>query len=240
MADTLDLGYGASADNANPYAGPNPYLENVVDLTSRDLVKNFEQTALPSFNAAMVRSGSFGNSGLQELTERGQHMLQQNLADASSKIRFNDYSQQANMWQADANRDEQQRQFDLGYGRTLYNDAFGQNQQQLQTGLGLIGMLNGYNAQDMALAQQQQDAPLNYWQQFMQGANAAGSGGGQSVTTQGTTSNPVGTALGGAQLGSSFQNWWNQNNSGSGGITGTGGASGMAAYGAPAQGSFLS
>lgn len=232
---TLDLGYGANADDANPYLGQNnPYLQNIVDLTSRDLVDNYNRVVTPAQNQAAIRSGSFGNTGLDEMNMAQQKQLQTSLADSASKLRFNDYTQQQQMYQTDANRNEQQRQFDLGYGRSLYNDAYGQNLQNLQTGLGLINTLNGYNTQDINNSTTQQNAPLQYWQQFMQGANAAGSGGGQSVTTQGTTSNPIGAALGGAQLGNSFGNWWNNGGGGSAntGITGTSGGSGMANYGA--------
>lgn len=221
MADTTNLGLGGVQ---NPFLGAeNPYLQNAIDLSGRDLVNNFNRSALPAYNAAMVNSGSFGNSGLQELTQAGQQNLQTSLGDMASKLRFNDYNQQGQLFQNQQNFNEGQRQFDLGFGRGVYNDAYSQNMNNLQTGIGLLGTLQGYNAQDINNTTTQQNAPMNYWQQFAQGANAIGSGGGQSVGQQGTTSNPFMSALGGAQLGNQAMNWWNQNNGG-GGITGTNGA----------------
>lgn len=227
MADTLDLGFGAAADAGNPY------LQNIIDLSSRDLVDNYNRVVTPAQNAAAVRSGSFGNSALGELAQADQKNLQTSLGDLSSKLRFNDYTSARDF-------NEGQRQFDLGYGRSLFNDAYGQNMGNLQAGLGLIGALQGFNASDITNATTQQNTPMEYWQRFANGASALGSGG-TTTTTQGTTSNPVGAALGGAQLGSSFYNygqnngWWGSNS----GITGTSGQSGVNAYGAPPTGSFL-
>ena len=214
MADPIDLGYGAAADNTNPFLGAeNPYLQNVVDLTTRDMTDAYNRTVVPAQNAAALRSGSFGNSGLAELARADAKGLQTSIGDAASKLRFNDYTQRQGMYQFQKQLDEGQRQFDLNYGRGLFNDSYAQNMGNLQTGLGLIGMLNGFNEQDINNSTTQQNAPLQYWERFSQGANSLGQGYGTNTTTQGTTSNPVGTALGGAQLGNSFQNWWNKNNS---------------------------
>lgn len=240
MADPIDLGYGADADNTNPYLGAgNPYLQNVVDLTTRDMTDAYNRTVVPAQNAAALRSGSFGNSGLQELAQADARGLQTSIGDAASKLRFNDYTQQQDMYRWQRGLDEGQRQFDLGYGRNLFNDSYTQNMGNLQTGLGLIGLLNGFNTQDITNATTEQNTPMQYWERFANGASALGSGG-TTNTTQGTTSNPVGAALGGAQLGNSFQNWWNQSNGGNTtGITGTSGQSGVSAYGATPSGSFL-
>lgn len=217
MADMLDLGYGAAADNTNPYLGTgNPYLQNIVDLTTRDMTDAYNRTAVPAQNAAALRSGSFGNSGLQELAQADARGLQTSIGDAASKLRFNDYTQQQDMYRYQTGLDEGQRQFDLNYGRNLFNDSYAQNMGNLQTGIGLLGTLQGFNANDITNTTNQQNTPLQYWQQFMNGANAIGQGYGTSTSTQGTTSNPVGAALGGAQLGNSFQNWWTKNNSGTG------------------------
>lgn len=195
------------AVSTNPYLGQNnPYLQQVIDLSSRDMVDNFNRTAMPAYNAAMVKSGSFGNSGIDELTRAGQSQLQQNLGDLSSKLRFNDYQQQQSMYQ-----------WDQGFDRSLYNDAFSQNQQNLQTGIGLLGALQGYNANDYTTATGVQNTPLNYLTQFSNLAGAAGRGGQtQTTSSTGGGSSPLTSAIGGAQLGSSFADWWGRSGSGSG------------------------
>jgi len=220
MADVTNLGLGGVQ---NPFLGTdNPYLTGAIDAASQDMVRNYNLTTQPAFNAGMVRSGSFGNSAIDELNRNAQSQLQSNLGDLASKFRYNDYNNQGQMWQNQQNFNEGQRQFDLGFGRNVYNDAYSQNMNNLQTGISLLGTLGGYNATDINNATTQQNAPMNYWQQFANGANAIGSGGGSSVGTQGTTSNPFMSAAGGAQLGNAAMNWWNQNNGG-GGITGTNG-----------------
>ena len=246
MADPIDLGYGAAADNTNPFLGEaNPYLQDVVDLTTRDMTDAYNRTVVPAQNAAALRSGSFGNSGLAELAQADARGLQTSIGDPASKLRFNDYTQRQGMYQFQKQLDENQRQFDLGYGRSLFNDAYGQNMGNLQAGLGLLGTLQGFNANDITNTTNQQNAPLQYWQQFMNGANGIGQGYGTTTAVQGTTSNPVGAALGGAQLGSSLYNygqnngWWGSNSGNTTGITGTSGQSGVNAYGAPPSGSFL-
>lgn len=226
MADVTNLGLGGVQ---NPFMGvDNPYLQNAIDLSSRDLVNNYNRTVLPAQNAAAIRSGSFGNSGLDEMNMAQQQQLQTSLGDLSSKLRFNDYQTQAGLFNNQRDFGEGQRQFNLGFGRNVFNDAYSQNMNNLQTGIGLLGTLGGYNATDINNATTQQNAPMTYWQQFSNGASALGNGG-TTTTQQGTSSNPFMSAIGGAQLGNQAMNWWNQNNGS--GITGTGGASGMANYG---------
>ena len=208
MADISNLGMGG-----NPFLGQgNPYLQQNIDAASADMVKNYNLGAVPAGNAAMLRSGSFGNSGLQEMQARDADMLQKNLGNLSNTARFNDYNQQQGMFQWQKGFDENSRQFDLGFDRATYNDAFGQNQQNLQTGLGLLGMLNGLNTQDITNSTNYQNTPLNYLTQFSNMSGAMGRGGQTStVSGGGGGTDPITSALGGAQIGSSL---WNRYNGG--------------------------
>lgn len=238
MADATNLGLGGVQ---NPFLGTdNPYLTKAIDMASGDLLRNFNLSAQPAYNAAMVRSGSFGNSGLDELNRNAQSQLQTSLGDTASKLRFNDYQTQAGLFNNQRDFNEGQRQFDLGFGRNVYNDAYSQNMNNLQTGISLLGTLGGYNASDISNTTNQQNAPLNYWNQFSQGANSIGQGYGTTTGTQGTTSNPFMSAIGGAQLGNQAMNWWNQNNGSNSGITGTNGGSGMANYGSAPTTNYFS
>ncbi|WP_431509750.1 hypothetical protein [Variovorax sp. DAIF25] len=198
--DTSNLGMGGNPFLSKP-GQTNPYLQDIIDLSSRDLVNNFNATTQPAFNAAMVRSGSFGNSGIDAANARAASGLQTNLGDLSSKLRFNDYTQQQDMYKWQKGFDENGRQFDLGFDRATYNDAFGQNQQNLQTGLGLLGLLSGANDSDLAAGGAIRDTPLNYLTQFGNLGSTIGRGGQTQQTTQTGTSSPITGALGGAQLG---------------------------------------
>lgn len=96
------------------------------------------------------------------------------------------------------------------------NLALGQQQLGLN---GLFGVLDrqyqyGQGAQNTANTMQ--NTPMNYWQQFGQGANSLGQSGGTSMTTGTQANNPYASALGGAQLANA---WYNQ--SGNGNIGGT-------------------
>jgi hypothetical protein len=181
----------------NPYLGvDNPYLTDKINLAQGDLVRNFNLTAQPAFNAALVRSGSFGNSGVQELNENARRDLQANLGRISTDFRGADYNNQQGMYR-----------WDQEFNRNLYNDAYGQQQQDLQTQIGLLDRSQAYLGQDVNNANTIQNVPLNYWQQFSNQANAIGQGYG-TTTQQGGGSNPWVSALGGAQLGSAIQRGW--------------------------------
>jgi hypothetical protein len=181
----------------NPYLGvDNPYLTQKVDQAQGDLIRNYNLIAQPQFNSAMVRSGSFGNSGVQQLNENAQRDLQANMGRISTDLRGADYNNQQNMYR-----------WDQEFGRSLYNDAYGQQQQDLQTQLGLLDRTQAYNSQDITNATNIQNAPMNYWQQFSNQANAIGQGYG-TQTQAGGGSNPWVSALGGAQLGRSLANNW--------------------------------
>ncbi len=226
MTDPYNLGLGTTA--TNPYLSTpgktNPNLQAIIDMSSRDLVNNYNETTQPAFNAAMVRSGSFGNSGIDAANARAASGLQTSLGDLSSKLRFNDYTQQQDMYRWQQQQDAANGQWNLGFGRTLYNDAFGQNQQNLQTGIGLLGTLAGYNQNDLQTSTDVRNTPLNYQQQFGNLANALGRGGQTQTTTQQGSSSPLVGAMGGAQLANS---WWNQNQGNTwGGINGSAAANG--------------
>jgi len=212
-----NMGLGA----ANPFLGAdNPYLQSIIDLSSKDMVDNFNRTVIPAGNKAMVASGSFGNAGLQEMERAAASDLQGNLGDLASKLRFNDYGQQQQMFQWDQNQQEGTRRWDLGFDRDIFNDAYSQNMGNLQAGMGLIDAMGRYTGNDITNATTQQNTPLNYWSQFQNAANGLARGFGTQTNTTGTTSNPLATALGGAQLGSS---WWNSSNPSSGGGGGSSG-----------------
>jgi hypothetical protein len=211
--DPYNLGLGTTA--TNPYIGQaNPNLEGVVNQVTGDLTKQFNLTAQPAYNAGMIKSGSFGNSAIDELNRNAQDQLQKSIGDASSKLRFNDYTQQQQMYQWQQQQDANNQQWNLGFGRNLSNDAYGQSMGNLQAGIGLLGTLGGYNQQDIANSTTQQNAPLQYWQQFQNAANGLANGFGSTTSTAGTTSNPLASLLGGAQLGNS---WWNSRNTGTSG-----------------------
>src|ERR1700704_3526555 len=95
-AQQSNLGMGA-----NPFLGNggSPYLQNMIDQSSQDVVKNYNLTQQPAFNAAMVNSGSFGNEGVNQMNQQAQNMLQKNLGQLSTGMRQQDYTNQQNQYQ---------------------------------------------------------------------------------------------------------------------------------------------
>src|SRR4051812_29991817 len=138
-------------DYTNPFLGKeNPYLQQTIDKAQGDLVRNYNLTTQPAYNSAMVRSGSFGNAGVQQMNESAQKNLQGSLGDVSNSMRMQDYGRQQDMFPW-ANE----------FNRNLYNDAYSHNMNNLTTGVGLLGTLSGYNANDLTNANNIHNTPLN-------------------------------------------------------------------------------
>lgn len=189
---------------SNPYLGQdNPYLTGMIDKAQGDVVRNYNLSTQPAYNSAMVRSGSFGNAGVQEMNQNAQSQLQQNLGNISNQMRGQDYQNQQQMYQWD-------QQFD----RSLYNDAYGQNRQDYMDAMGLLGGQQQATQNDISNAGNIQNTPMQYWQQFSNGANSIGQGYGNS-SVQGSGS-PILGAIGGAQLGQAAMNSYKQGGWGGG------------------------
>jgi hypothetical protein len=176
---------------SNPFLGKdNPYLQNVIDSTLGDVTRNYNLAVKPQTESAMVRSGSFGNSGLQQMQGEQQRQLAQTLGNTASNLRANDYNQQQQMYQ-----------WDQGFNKNIYDTTFGQNQQNLQSLLGLFNAGSGFNSQDINNATAVQNTPFNYFNQFSNVANGIGGQGGTASSTMTGTGSPLLGALGGYQLG---------------------------------------
>lgn len=113
------------------YLSGNPYLESQIDRASGDVVRNYNMVAKPQMEAAMVRSGSFGNAGLQQMQGEQQRRLMDTLGNISSGMRFQNYGM------------ERQNQVNAmnnaaGFDAARYNDAdrlFGAGTVQQQQAL---------------------------------------------------------------------------------------------------------
>jgi hypothetical protein len=95
------------------YLNNNPHLEGMIDLASRDVMRNMDTLS--------ARSGSFGNSGVNESTMRG-------LADVATGIRGQDYARERGYMQSA-----------LGMAPTIANQDYFDAQQLLSAGQGLQG-----------------------------------------------------------------------------------------------------
>ena len=74
------------------YLGANPYLNQMVDQVHGDMTRNYNNVTKPQTESAMVRSGSFGHSGLDEYQREQERGLLGAMGDASTRIRSQDYA----------------------------------------------------------------------------------------------------------------------------------------------------
>ena len=133
-----------SGGGSNPYLGQsNPYLQQNIDNVNNDVVRAYNQTAVPGQITAGIKSGSFGNSGLQQMQLQDQQNLQKTLANNASGMRMQDYNQQQDMykWQNQFNLGAQNQGFNQGLAR----DQFGLGAQNQFFNQGLAADQNRYN-----------------------------------------------------------------------------------------------
>jgi hypothetical protein len=179
MVQNRALGGSATMSNAenslNKLIGggnTNPYLDQMVNKAQTSVVDNFNNMVKPQTEMAMQNSGSFGNSGYQQLMQNQQKAAGQQMADIATDMYGNAYNtDQANRMQA------------IGMAPTFGNAAYQDAAQLL-------------NAGGIQQNQAQQGLDFNY-QQFQEAQNnpykqLAATGGvvGQNMgsTTTGTQS----------------------------------------------------
>lgn len=168
----------------------NPYFEQQVQDSLGDTTRAFNMGIAPSIRSSMVRSGSFGNSGLEQMGQEAERQLATTLGRQANDMRS------GNFWTGQ------------NFGRQLFQDAQTNNLNNATFGLGLLGTLNQFNQQDLNNATQVQNRPLDYWNQFSNQANAMGQGFGTQQSSLNMQGSPLMGALGGWQLGNAFGKGW--------------------------------
>ncbi|KPF66121.1 hypothetical protein IP84_17055 [beta proteobacterium AAP99] len=137
-----------AAGVSNPFAGvsnqfaglENPYLRGQIDQASQDVVRNYNLAVRPQLDTAMARSGSFGNSGVQQMESEAQRNLAGQLGNIAQNMRFQDYGQQVSLSENQANRlfgaGQQQSQNLFNAGAQQAQNLYGSGQQQAQNVFG--------------------------------------------------------------------------------------------------------
>lgn len=104
----------AQGVGANPYSGSNPYLQTAIDSASSDATRNFQNSVMPGLDRMMQASGSFGNTGVQQMQNQAYSDLGRNLGNISSGMRMQDYTQQQGLAENALNRNQANNQFNAG------------------------------------------------------------------------------------------------------------------------------
>lgn len=120
----------------------NPYLDQQVANAQKSVIDSYNTGVKPQLESAQVGSGSFGNSGLQQMQQQSQNQLQQNLGSVASSMYGSAYNtNQANKLSA------------LGMAQNYANQDYNDLAQKLKAG-------NTYQDQ----AQNNADFNFDQWQ----------------------------------------------------------------------------
>lgn len=192
-------------DTASQYAN-NPYVDGIIDANSRDVVRNLNENQLPSLNNAAAGTGNTNSSrtGIAEgIIQRG---ASDRLADISSGIRSQFFSQGLN-----AAQDQYNKQFSQASGANeQLSDAYKTGASSLTNAQGANGTNFDQSQAAGGLYQRQDQAGLDASkQQFSEQQNnqldllnkymtmiKQGQGGGSAVNT--TPQSPVASGIQGA------------------------------------------
>jgi hypothetical protein len=123
----------SQAAGKNAYSGENKYLQSAIDKSAGDMTRSFNNSVVPQLDRLAQQSGSFGNSGVQQMQGEAYRNLGEGIGNMSSAMRFQDYTTQQGLAEADLNRGQQNNQFNAGLsqndiGRNLAG-GFQQNSQ---------------------------------------------------------------------------------------------------------------
>lgn len=180
----------------------NPYLQQMGDMMAGTMTNNWKRQVQPQIASQAIASGGFGGSRQGVAEANSANDLNMGIGSALSNLYGQGYGQGLNY-------DLGQQNMGLGYAnldRSINNDNLNWQMQGANFGLGVYDRLQQANQLGLQTGSQIQNTPMNYWNQFSQGANSLGQGYGTQTSQSG--GNPLMGAIGGAQLGNQAANWW--------------------------------
>ena len=188
----------------------NPYLQQMGDMMAGTMTNNWQRQVQPQIASGAMATGGYGGSRQGAVEANSANDLNNGIGSALASLYGNGYNTGL---QYDLGLKNNQ----LGYANLDRNISNDNNNWQLQGanfGLGIYDRLQQGNQIGVNAGTNMQNTPMNYWNNFSNGANSIGQGYGTSTGTQNMPGSPVMGALGGAQLGSQVANWWGSNNGG--------------------------
>lgn len=208
--------YGAAPYGGGGYgSGGNPYLSQMGEAAIAQNTQNFNRNVLPQISSRSMATGGYGGSRQGVIEATAANDLNTGNANALANLYGNQYNNDQNRnlgyYQAGNSYNLGLGNLGLGYAgldRQINNDNMSWQQQGINNGLSIWDRLQAGNNTAINAGNATQQTPLNYWQQFSQGANSIGQGYGTSTSGSSTGGNPILGALGGAQLGGQISNWW--------------------------------
>lgn len=92
----------------------NPFLNKAIDNVAGDISRNYNLTTAPQLDSMARASGSFGNTGVDQMRLESQRNLAKEIGNAATGMRMQDYNLQANLGEQDLNRRMQAGQINAG------------------------------------------------------------------------------------------------------------------------------
>lgn len=243
----------APAPTGTSARSQNPYLQELGGNMTDQMTQNFQRQVMPGLRSGTMVAGGYGGSRQGVLEANAQNDMQKQLASGLSSLYGSGFQSSLNYdlgkYQSDnslaaaqasaaAASAAAQRNYELGMAqlqRQQQNDAWNQQLQGAQFGLGMYDRLGNNNSTAWGLGTQVQNTPMNYWQNFANQSNAFGQGYGTQTNSAPTYGSPMTGALGGMQMGQSLGNLWGSPNAYGGSNSagwGTGSGYGNQDYGA--------
>ena len=188
----------------------NPYLQQMGDMMAGTMTNNWQRQVQPQIASGAMAAGGYGGSRQGVSEANSANDLNNGIGAALASLYGNGYN-------TGLQYDLGKQNIGLGYANLDRNISNDNNNWQLQGanfGLGIYDRLQQGNQIGVNAGTNMQNTPMNYWNNFSNGANSIGQGYGTSTGTQNMPGSPVMGALGGAQLGSQVANWWGSNNGG--------------------------
>lgn len=138
----------------NPLLGlNNPALQAAIDSAQGDVMRNFNLTTAPMREAQAHQSGSFGNSGVEQMRSEDNRNLARELGNVSTQMRMADYNTQAGLGEGEAGRSLGLNTFNAGAANagSQFNSGLSSSDLarqvggwQANQGTGLSAMLSAY------------------------------------------------------------------------------------------------
>jgi len=144
LGGTADRASATNATTANHNALlglNNPYLQSAIDQAQQDTIRNYNLTTAPGLDARERASGSFGNTGIEQMRAESQRQLAGELGRVATNMRMQDYGLQAQLGEGQAGREQQ---------TNLTNAAASNAMSQFNSGMSATDLarnLGGYQAQ---------------------------------------------------------------------------------------------
>ena len=183
LGSTVDRALGGSQtiDNAEralnqTIAGgnTNPYLDSMVNKAQGAVTRNYANSVAPQMTGMGVSSGSFGNSGVEQVARNSQQDLQTSLGDIATSMYGGAY---------DADRSRQMQ--GIGMAQQFGNQAYTDADQLMKAG----GTMQDQNQQQRDFNYQQYQDQTNLpYKQLGAMSGVFGSNLGSSSTTQSSQS----------------------------------------------------